>query len=128
MLRRNNQYLLSTPNKLETKKKGAPEKPFDQSGSVQVMSKSIGVLLQESEDDMSVRIDSDEEDSLRIIEEADSETSNSQSQREIDDEDDFDSILINEYLEEHNSEDGCVKYHDIYIRAKLKDQKLFILL
>jgi len=70
---------------------------------------------------MSVRIDSDEEDSLRIIEEADSETSNSQSQREIDDEDDFDSILINEYLEEHNSEDGCVKYHDIYIRAKLKD-------
>ena len=68
MLRRNNQYLLSTPNKLETKKKGAPDKPFDQSGSVQVTSSR---MLGEESEDYSVRVDSDEEsdDSLRTVEE-----------------------------------------------------------
>jgi hypothetical protein len=45
-----------------------------------------------------------------------------------DDEDDLDNLEITEYLEQHNSEDGCVKYHDIYIRATMGKEKLFILL
>lgn len=42
--------------------------------------------------------------------------------------DNYGMIEIKEFLEENNSEDGCVKYHDIYIRAKLKKEKLFIYL